>query len=126
WIDRTIPVKYRPAIAEGILEWNKAFERIGFRNAIRAEVQPDDAAFDTLDFGRASVRWMTNASPAYGAIGPSHVDPRSGEILDADIAFESPTSRALRALHSQILTAAPADGGDAHAHEGVDPMACHY
>ena len=87
-----------------MLEWNKAFERIGFKDAIRVEVQPDDADFDTLDFGRASIRWMTNAAPSFGAIGPSHVDPRSGEILDADIGIESLSSRTIRVARAQILT----------------------
>ena len=108
WLDRTIPEKYRASITAGILEWNKAFEKIGFKDAIRVEVQPDDASWDTLDFGRASVRWMTNSNPAFGAIGPSHVDPRSGEILDADIGIESLSSRSLRALRSQVLAASPA------------------
>jgi hypothetical protein len=103
WIDRNIPVKYRAPIIAGVLEWNKAFEKIGFKDAIRAEVQPDNADWDTLDFGRASIRWMTNSTPVFGAIGPSHVDPRTGEILDADIGFESLSSRNLRALRSQIL-----------------------
>jgi len=103
WLDRTIPLKYRDTISAGILEWNKAFERIGFKNAIRVEVQPDDADFDTLD-GGASVRWMTNALPAFGAIGPSHVDPRSGEILAANIGIESLSSRGRRAVRAEILT----------------------
>lgn len=105
WLDRTIPEKYRAPITAGVLEWNKAFERIGFKNAIRVEVQPDDADWDTLDFGRASIRWMTNSSPTFGAIGPSQVDPRTGEILDADIGLESLSSRNLRALRSQVLSA---------------------
>lgn len=109
WMDRTVPVKYRGAITEGILEWNKAFERIGFKNAVVVKVQPDDADFDTLDFGVASVRWMVNASPLFGAIGPRHVDPRSGEILDADIAFESLSSRNIRSYRARIF------GGDASA-----------
>jgi Met-zincin/Domain of unknown function (DUF5117) len=109
WIDRTVPFKYRPAITAGVLEWNKAFEKIGFKNAVHVEVQPDNADFDTLDFGVASIRWMTNASPTFGAIGPSHVDPRSGEILDADIAIESLSSRNLRAARSQILSASGVD-----------------
>ena len=103
WLDRTIPLKYRDAISKGILAWNDAFERIGFKNAIVVKVQPDDADFDTLDVGVASVRWMTNASASFGAIGPSQIDPRSGEILDADIAFESLSSRSIRALRSQVL-----------------------
>ncbi|WP_367848721.1 zinc-dependent metalloprotease [Rhodoferax sp. WC2427] len=97
WIDRSVPVKYRDAIRAGILAWNPAFERIGFHNAIRVEQQADDADFDTLDFGRASVRWSTNNSTGFAAIGPRHVDPRTGEILDADIRIESQSVRATRA-----------------------------
>lgn len=120
WLDRSIPDKYRGAISAGILEWNKAFERIGFRDAIRVEVQPDDADFDTLDVNRASVRWMTNAAPSFGAIGPSHVDPRSGEIVDADIGIESLSSRNRRTERTQVL--ATASGSDAHA--AHDAAAC--
>ncbi|MEO5771885.1 MAG: zinc-dependent metalloprotease [Burkholderiaceae bacterium] len=110
WLDNTIPLKYREAITRGVLEWNKAFEKIGFKDAVVAKVQPDDAAFDTLDVNVASIRWLTNASPWYGAIGPSHVDPRSGEILDADIAFESLSSRNIRSARAQVLTGrSPAD-----------------
>jgi hypothetical protein len=103
WLDRNIPLKYRDSITRGTLEWNKAFEKIGFRNAVVVKVQPDDASFDTLDVGAASIRWMTNAQPLFGAIGPSQVDPRTGEILDADIGFESLSSRNQRAAKSQLL-----------------------
>ena len=103
WLDRSIPLKYRDAITRGILEWNKAFERIGFKDAIVVKVQPEDAVFDTLDVNAASVRWMVNAEPSFGAIGPHHVDPRTGEILDADIAIESLSSRNQRAQRAQVL-----------------------
>ena len=106
WLDRTIPVKYRDSISAGILEWNKAFERIGFKGAIEVKVQPDDADFDTFDLGSGvgSVRWMTNSSPTFGAIGLTQVDPRSGEILGANIAIESLSSRSQRTLRAQVLT----------------------
>jgi hypothetical protein len=110
WLDRTIPEKYRGAITAGILEWNKAFERIGFKDAIVVKVQPEDADFDTLDVNRASVRWMTNSTVSFGAIGPKHVDPRSGEILDADISIESVDLRSTRALRAQILVSGLAGG----------------
>ncbi|MBX9716743.1 MAG: zinc-dependent metalloprotease, partial [Burkholderiaceae bacterium] len=128
WLDNTIPEKYRASVTAGILEWNKAFEKIGFKDAIRVEVQPDDATWDTLDFGRASVRWMTNSSPSFGAIGPSHVDPRSGEILDADIGIESLSSRTLRALRSQVLSSSAAtDLPPELAERGLrSPRACDY
>ena len=142
WLDRTIPLKYRDAITTGILEWNKAFERIGFKNAIVVKVQPDDSTFDTLDVGVTSVRWMVNAEPSYGAIGPTHVDPRSGEILDAAIAIESLSSRDLRAARTQVLDLAhnfdfaallqapaselaPAAASPGHgAGVALDPQAC--
>jgi len=104
WIDRNVPLAYRETVRSAILEWNKAFEKIGFKDAIFVRQQPEDANFDTLDFGRASVRWMLSAEPMFGAIGPSHVDPRTGEILDADIAFEGMTARLVRGVRSQVLT----------------------
>ena len=88
WIDRNVPEKYRPTIVAAVLEWNKAFEKIGYKNAIEAKIQPDDADWDTLDARHASIRWMTTARPSFGGIGPSQVDPRSGEILDADIGID--------------------------------------
>ena len=129
WLDRSIPMKYRSAVSAGILEWNKAFEQIGFKDAIQVRVQPDDAEFDTLD-GGASVRWMTNAAPAFLAIGLHRVDPRSGEILDANIGIESLTFRVLRAQRTQILNGSALDyaklmqsAGDA-AGEPFDPRLC--
>lgn len=103
WLDPSIPDAYRGAITEGVLAWNKAFEAIGFRQAIEVRTPPTDRAFDTLDTGHASIRWMTNSQPAFGALGPTHVDPRTGEILDADIALESLSSRAIRTVRSQVM-----------------------
>ncbi len=108
WIDRNVPLKYRGVVAEAVLEWNKAFERIGFKDAIVVRQQPDDAEFDTLDMGYSSVRWLMSAVPGFGAIGPKHVDPRSGEILDADVGFETLSSRSLRNLRAQTLSGAAA------------------
>jgi len=84
WIDKGVPEKYKKTIAEGILEWNKAFEKAGFKNAIEVKFQPDDADWDTLEARHASIRWLVGTDVSF-AIGPSHVDPRTGEILDADI-----------------------------------------
>ncbi len=85
WLDKNIPLEYRETVKEGVLEWNKAFEKLGFKDAIRVEQQPDDAKWSTNDTGRASVRWYVDSSDGALAVGPSRVDPRTGEILDADI-----------------------------------------
>jgi hypothetical protein len=103
WIDRNVPLVYRDTVRAAILEWNRAFEKIGFSNAIVVEQQADDAKFDTLDYGHPSVRWMMNADPVFGAIGPTQVDPRTGEILDASIAFEGMQARSIRGLRTQVL-----------------------
>ena len=81
-MDRNIPLKWRDAVKAGILEWNKAFERAGFRNAVSVEQQADDAAWTTLEGTRVlAVRWFAQEGPGATAVGPSQADPRTGEIL---------------------------------------------
>ena len=100
WMDKNIPVKYRPAVEAGIVEWNKAFEKIGFKNAVRGQAAADDADWDNMDAGHASIRWFVGADVGF-AIGPSHTDPRSGEILDADIGMSDVFARGGRAFISE-------------------------
>ena len=97
WLDRNIPQRYRPAITAGVLEWNKAFERIGFKNALVARQQADAAEFDNMDAVHASIRWFVGADVGF-AVGPSHSDPRTGEILDADIGMSDVFGRGSRRL----------------------------
>jgi hypothetical protein len=87
WLDKNIPPEFRASLTAGILEWNKAFEKIGFKNAIRVEQQPDNAKWSTYDLNRASVRWVVDPSDSALAVGPSRIDPRTGEILSADISI---------------------------------------
>ena len=129
WLDRNIPVRYREPIRQGILEWNKAFEKIGYQDAIRVEIQPDDADFDTSDIRHASVRWQTVAKTSYGAIGPSVVDPRTGEILDADIGIDANNVRVVRNLRHEYLPPhkdAFAALTQAHAQARADAHSCTY
>jgi hypothetical protein len=102
WLDKNIPSKVRPAVREGILEWNKAFERIGFKDAIVVKQQPDSADWDNMDAGHASVRWFVGSDVGF-AIGPSHSDPRTGEILDADMGMSDVFGRGIRRLVSDDL-----------------------
>ena len=84
YLDRTIPLEWRPYVRAGILEWNRAFEEAGFKDAIQALDAPDDTLWTAEDARYSTVRWMANYFSTY-AIGPSDVDPRTGEILNADI-----------------------------------------
>jgi hypothetical protein len=87
WIEKTVPFKYRGAIREGILEWNKAYEKAGFADAIEVRQQPDDATWEPEDINYNTFRWIT--SNAGFAMGPSRVNPITGQILDADIIFDA-------------------------------------
>ncbi len=95
WLDRNIPPQYRKSVEAGVLEWNKAFERIGFRNAIVVRQQPDDAEWDNMDARHASIRWFVGADVGF-AVGPHHSDPRTGEIIDADIGMSDVFGRSAR------------------------------
>ncbi len=89
WVDRTVPKEYRQYVREGIEAWNRAFEAAGFKNAVVAKIAPDDdPAWSAEDMRYSTVRWTAAHSMGY-AIGPSQVDPRSGEILNADILISS-------------------------------------
>src|SRR2546430_9660621 len=82
-----ISLEWRPYVRDGILEWNGAFEAAGIRNAIQVLDAPDDTLWSAEDARYSTVRWMANNAFTY-AIGPSDVDPRTGEILNADILVE--------------------------------------
>jgi Met-zincin/Domain of unknown function (DUF5117) len=102
WMDKNIPMKYRKSVEAGILEWNKAFDKIGFKNAIVVKQQTEKDSFDTMDARHASVRWFIGADVGF-AIGPSHKDPRTGEILDADIGMSDVFGRGARRLVSEDI-----------------------
>ncbi|MDR1958267.1 MAG: zinc-dependent metalloprotease [Planctomycetaceae bacterium] len=87
WIEKTVPFKYRNAVREGILEWNKAFEKLGYVNAIEVRQQSDADTWDPEDINYNTFRWIT--SDAGFAMGPSRVNPLTGEILDADIIMDA-------------------------------------
>lgn len=113
WLDMNIPEKYRKSISEGVLEWNKAFEKIGFRNAVVVRQQADSDTFDTMDARHASIRWFVGADVGF-AIGPSRVDARSGEILDADIGMSDVFARGARRMIGEdgAMPATHRHGGD--------------
>lgn len=89
YVDRSVPKQYRKYVKEGIEAWNKAFEAAGFKNAIVAKDPPaDSAAWSAEDIRYSTVRWTAAHSMGY-AIGPSQSDPRTGELLNADILISS-------------------------------------
>jgi hypothetical protein len=121
-MDRNIPEKWRPTMREAILEWNKAFERAGFKNAIAVEQQANDADWSSLEGTRIlAVRWFALEGPGATAVGPSQSDPRTGEMLRGAAIIPENWARLERTRVRENLPALamPAAGSVAHDHDGV-------
>jgi hypothetical protein len=88
YIDPATPLKWRPYIKAGVEDWNKAFEAAGFKNAIIARDPPspaEDPDWSPEDARYSVIRYFP--SDIENAYGPHVVDPRSGEIMEADIGW---------------------------------------
>ena len=102
YIDRTVPERYRPHVRDGIEAWNEAFEEAGYKNAVVAKVAPDDSSWSAEDIRYSTVRWTAAHQMGY-AIGPSQTDPRTGEILNADILISSSFVRGWKQTYDNLL-----------------------
>ncbi|AKG21746.1 zinc-dependent metalloprotease [Calothrix sp. 336/3] len=102
WIDNAVPYEYRDAIREGVLMWNQAFAKAGFQDAIQVKQMPDNANWDPADIRYNTIRWI-NTVDGYFAMGPSRVNPLTGEILDADILVDASFVRLLRSDYEQVV-----------------------
>jgi hypothetical protein len=94
YIEKTVPVKFRRYIREGILLWNSAFEKAGIRNAIAVRQQTDSnefAGLDPEDVNYNFFRWIVSGRAF--AMGPSRANPLTGQILDADIIMDDSMAR---------------------------------
>ncbi|HEX6985621.1 MAG TPA: DUF5117 domain-containing protein, partial [Planctomycetaceae bacterium] len=115
YIEHTTPVRYRRWVREGILGWNRAFEKVGLSNAI--EVYYQDAASkahmdkDPEDVRYNFVRWLNNNEGT--AIGPSRINPMTGEILDADIILTDGWIRHFRMQFEKVLPEIAVESFDA-------------
>ena len=86
YVGREVPAKWKPWVKKGIELWQPAFEKAGFKNAIIAKDAPssrEDSDWDAEDARYSSIRWLP--ATIENAMGPHIHDPRTGEILEADI-----------------------------------------
>ena len=88
WIENSTPHEWRDVIKKAVLKWNIAFEKAGFINAVEVKIQPDDAEWDAGDIRYNVLRWTSSPNPPFGGYGPSMANPRTGEIIAADIMLE--------------------------------------
>ncbi|RXG11627.1 putative protein DUF5118 [Leeuwenhoekiella aestuarii] len=98
YIDPSTPPQWVPYITKGVLNWNRAFEEAGFKNTIQVKLPgKEDPDFDIDDVRYSVITYA--ASENQNAMGPSVVDPRSGQILESDIIW---WHNLMKGLHSWI------------------------
>jgi hypothetical protein len=104
YLDPATPKKWRRYLIQGVNDWQVAFEKAGFKNAIMAKEWPEDDSTMSLEDARFSViRYL--ASPIENASGPNAHDPRSGEIIESHIQWYH---NVMKLLHSWYFAQAAA------------------
>ena len=106
YLEKTVPFNLRPIVRAGIEDWNKAFEKLGFDNAIEVRQQRDDDTWDPEDVQHNTFRWIT--AEAGFAMGPSRTNPLTGQILDADIIFDASFLRSWKSTYENFTPASVA------------------
>ena len=115
YVEHTTPVRYRRWIREGVEYWNKAFEKVGFVNAIEVYYQDassgDYMELDPEDVRYNFIRWLNNDIGT--AIGPSRVHPMTGEILDADVVLTDGWIRHFNFQYEDLMPRLAMEGASA-------------
>jgi len=102
WLENTIPKEFREPIKAGILLWNDAFEKIGFKDAVVVKEMPDEADWDPADVRYNTICWIVQPGGGY-AVGPSHANPYTGELYDADVRISTDFIRFYAREYSNII-----------------------
>ena len=114
YVEDTVPLEYRPYVEEGISEWNKAFEKIGFRNAIAVRWQEDGRdVFDPEDTNYCTFRWVTSETAF--AMSCLRANPMTGEMIDGDVIFDASFIKYWKQSYALLIGSTTAAGGEPQA-----------
>lgn len=105
YIDPATPAKWVPYLIQGVNDWNKAFEAVGFKNAIVAKEWPADESMSLEDARFCVLRYLP--SDKQNAYGPHVVDPRSGEIIESHICWYHDVMKLVK--HWYMIQCGPLD-----------------
>ena len=122
YVEDNVPHEYRPAVEEGIREWNKAFEKIGFRDAIAVRWQEsgrDD--FDPEDINYCTFRWITT-NDTY-AMSCLRSNPLTGEMIDGDVIFDASWIKHWKHEYALLTGSIAAQGSGKNDEREVEPLA---
>jgi hypothetical protein len=114
YVEDTVPFEYRPYVEAGIREWNKAFEKIGYRDAIAVRWQEsgrDD--FDPEDTNYCTFRWVT--TDAGFAMSCLRANPISGEMIDGDVVFDASFVRYWKQEYALLIGTSTTANGESNA-----------
>ena len=95
WMDNAIPTEYRDWVKEGLQMWNKAFEKVGIKDAIVVNQMPDNADWDHADMRYNTIRWVESPNSGY-AVAQFRVNPLTGQILNANITVDANFTRYIK------------------------------
>jgi hypothetical protein len=110
YVEDTVPIEYRPYVEEGIREWNKAFEKIGFKDAIAVRWEESDRdVFDPEDTNYCTFRWVTHDSG--GAMSCLRASPLTGEMIDGDVVFDAGFIRYWKQAYALLVGNTTVPGG---------------
>jgi hypothetical protein len=110
YLENSIPQEYREAVRRGVLNWNPAFEAIGFKDALVVKDQPDDPDWDAADVRYSTLRFIVAPNAGF-AQGPSRINPYTGQIFDADIRFSADMLRNVRHEYEELVAPVAARPG---------------
>lgn len=110
WVEDTVPHEYRPYVEQGIREWNKAFEKAGFREALAVRwQQPGDVEFDPEDTNYCTFKWITSGQTY--AMSCLRSNPITGEMIDGDVIFDASWIQHWKDEAALLVSSSAAGGG---------------
>jgi hypothetical protein len=110
YLDGSIPPEYRDIVRDGVLEWNKAFARVGILDALQVKDPPNDPSWDPDDIRYSVIRWVTDEESEFGAEAQLVWDPRTGEIFRGGVLLDSALGRAAKFSERNLLAALAVPG----------------
>ncbi len=114
-----IPVQYRPVVRAAILEWNRAFAKIGIPHAIEVRDQPHEPNWDPDDIRYNTVRWITSDRENFAAYGPFIVNPLTGEIIRSELVIDGEALRSIKRGYVDTIVPALQTSVNSSAGEGA-------
>jgi hypothetical protein len=121
WIEDNVPIEYRPYVQQGILEWNKAFEKIGFLDAVAVRWQNEQDDFEPEDINYCTLRWITTGSTF--AMSGLRSNPLTGEMIDGDVIFDASWIKTWKEEYATLVGVPTPTGAGVDPLKGVVPLA---